>query len=84
MAGASDRRRPAPATLPVDRTGPMRPEPATPGDSVAGLELPQAATSELRRRLTGRVVTPRLGRARDPRESRRNTWIFRFGFDALA
>ncbi len=52
MAGPSDRRRSAPATVPVDRTGPMRPEPATPGDSVAGLELPQAVTSELRRRLT--------------------------------
>ena len=52
MAGPSDRRRSAPATLPVERTGPLRPEPATPGDSLAALELPATASSELRRRLT--------------------------------
>ncbi len=52
MAGPSDRRRSAPATLPIERTGPLLPEPATPGDSLAAIELPATPSSELRRRLT--------------------------------
>ena len=47
----ADRRHPASTAPPSAGMAALR-EPATPGDSVAGLELPTAAGSEVRRRLT--------------------------------